>query len=75
MVKEIPVQAGEKDLRLMETLLSEGHIAHKYAVRLQAMVNRAKGRYTNNTALFLGININFSILLSGLILTTHSAIR
>jgi transposase len=42
----------------METLLAEGHIAHKFALRLQTVVNRAKGRSTNAVVSILGININ-----------------
>jgi transposase len=58
MAKEIKPSITEKDLRFMETLLAEGHIEHKYAVRLQTVINRAKGRATTDVALFLGININ-----------------
>ena len=46
------------DLQLMEALLAEGHIEHKFAVRLQTVINRAKDFSTNDIALFLGININ-----------------
>jgi transposase len=42
----------------MEALLAEGHIEHKFAVRLQTVVNRAWGRSTNDVASILGININ-----------------
>ena len=42
----------------METLLAAGHIEHKYAVRLQAVVNRVKGVPTNTIASVLGINLN-----------------
>jgi transposase len=42
----------------MKVLLAEGHIRHKYAVRIQTVINRAEGRSTNDTAAFLGININ-----------------
>ncbi|GHT90787.1 IS630 family transposase [Spirochaetia bacterium] len=42
----------------METLLSEGHIAFKYAVRIQTVLNRARGRTTNEIAEILGINNN-----------------
>ena len=42
----------------MEALLAEGHIEHKFAVRLQTVVNRAKDLSTNDIALFHGININ-----------------
>ncbi|GHT71697.1 hypothetical protein FACS1894110_25160 [Spirochaetia bacterium] len=58
MRKSIQVVATEKEIRLTETLLSEGHIAYKYAVRIQTVLNRAKGRTTNEIADILGININ-----------------
>jgi transposase len=58
MAQEIKAEVTEKELRLMETLLAAGQIKHKYAVRLQTVVNRAKGRSTSGTAEFLGININ-----------------
>jgi transposase len=58
MGKEIKPETSEKDMKLMEVILAEGHVAHKYAVRLQTVINRAKGRSTNDTALFLGMNIN-----------------
>jgi transposase len=46
------------DLPLMEALLSAGRIKHKYAVRLQAVINKAKGQSTNSIATILGMNIN-----------------
>ena len=42
----------------MEELLKAGHIEYKYAVRLQTVLNRAKGFSTNRVASFLGINLN-----------------
>jgi transposase len=58
MAREVTPEFNEEELKLMEVLLAEGHIKHKYAVRLQTVINRAKGLSTNNVALFLGININ-----------------
>ena len=58
MGKEIKPEIKGNDLKLMEVILADGHIAHKFAVRLQTVINKAKGFSTNNTALFLGININ-----------------
>jgi transposase len=58
MAKGIIPEVNEKDLKLMERLLEEGHIAHKFAVRLQTVVNRAQGRSTHDVASILGININ-----------------
>ena len=42
----------------METLLSAGHIEYKYAVRLQTVLNRARGVSTNTIASVLGIDLN-----------------
>jgi len=42
----------------MEELLNAGQIKHKYAVRLQTVLNRAKGVSTNSIAAVLGINLN-----------------
>jgi len=58
MAKTITPLVSEKDNMLMEELLKAGHIKHKYAVRLQAVVNRAKGFPTNSVASILGINLN-----------------
>jgi transposase len=58
MGREIIPNISEKELALMELIISEGTIKHKYAVRVQTVINRAKGRTTNDTAAFLGININ-----------------
>ena len=58
MARAISPSMNEKDLMLMEALLAAGHIEHKYAVRLQTVVNRAKGVSTNTIASVLGINPN-----------------
>jgi transposase len=58
MPKVILPQVNEKDILLMEALLTKGHIEHKYAVRLQTVLNRAKGFSTNTVASILGINLN-----------------
>jgi transposase len=58
MAREITPELKENDIALVEAILAEGHIKHKFAVRLQTVINRAKGLSTNNTALFLSININ-----------------
>ena len=58
MAKALKPELRENDLQLMEALLAEGHIDHKFAVRLQTVINRAKDLSTNDIALFLGININ-----------------
>ncbi|GAB6391139.1 MAG: IS630 family transposase [Treponematales bacterium] len=38
--------------------IAEGKIKHRYAVRIQTVVNRAAGRPASDTAAFPGININ-----------------
>jgi hypothetical protein len=58
MAKAILPQVNEKDLQLMRVLVAEGHIQHKYAVRLQTVLNRANGESTNTVASILGIDIN-----------------
>jgi len=58
MAKTVTPLVNEKDNMLMEELLKAGHIKHKYAVRLQAVVNRVKGYSTNSIASILGINLN-----------------
>ena len=58
MAKEITPNLKEDEMQLLEAILAGGHIKHKYAVRLQTVINRAKGHSTKDTALFLGININ-----------------
>jgi hypothetical protein len=39
MAKGIIPIVKEKDIRLMEELLSVGHVEHKYALRLQTVLN------------------------------------
>jgi len=58
MARIIIPKTNEKDLLLMETLLAAGHIEHKYAVRLQTVINRTKGVSTNTVASVLGIDLN-----------------
>jgi transposase len=57
MSREIFPTATDEDITLMDTILAVGNIQHKYAVRLQAVLSRARKRSTNDTAAFLGINI------------------
>jgi transposase len=47
---------NSEDKELMEKLLSAGHIEHKYAVRLQTVLLRAKGKGTVEISEFLGIH-------------------
>jgi transposase len=58
MGKALKPEIKGNDLQLMEALLCEGHIRHKYAVRLQTVINKTKNQSTNNVALILGINVN-----------------
>ncbi len=58
MAQEVIPEIIGNDLQIMESLLADGHIEHKYAVRLQTVLNRAKKFSTNDIAKFLGININ-----------------
>jgi hypothetical protein len=58
MARTITPLINEKDSMLMEELLKAGHIGHKYAVRLQTVLNRTKGFSTNSIASFLDINLN-----------------
>lgn len=55
--KEVKPNTTEADIALMEKILAVGAIQHKYAVRLQTVLSRARNRSTNDTAAFLGINI------------------
>jgi len=57
MGKEVKPNITEDEIKLMEKILTIGSIQHKYAVRLQAVINRARNRSTNDTATVLGINI------------------
>jgi transposase len=58
MWNEVKPNITEKDVALMEAILSDGKIKHNYAVRIQTVLNRAKGLSTKDVALFLGINVN-----------------
>jgi transposase len=57
MGKEVKPNTTEEEITLMEKILTVGSIQHKYAVRLQTVLSRARNRSTNETADFLGINI------------------
>jgi transposase len=58
MASTIRPELKGNDLKVMEALLAAGHIKHKYAVRLQTVINKAKGLSTNDIAIFLGMNKN-----------------
>jgi len=52
----LEAQINSEDIELMEKLLSAGRIEHKYAVRLQTVLLRAKGKGTCEIIDFLGIH-------------------
>lgn len=45
------------DIEFMENILSVGAIQHKYAIRIQAVLGRARRQSTNDLALILGMNL------------------
>jgi len=55
-MKEVQPEINSEDKDLMEKLLPAGHIQHKYAVRLQTVLLRAKGKGTSAISEFLGIH-------------------
>jgi transposase len=56
-MKEVLPDITEEETELMEKILAAGNIKHKYAVRIQTVLNRHRGKSTNDTSSFLGINI------------------
>jgi transposase len=57
-MKELQPELNKEDKDLMEKLLAAGHIEHKYAVRLQTVLLRAKGKGTSEISDFLGIHLS-----------------
>jgi transposase len=55
MKTEVFPNINEEDKQLMKNLLASGHIVHKFAVRLQTVLNRAEGKSPNDISSFLGI--------------------
>ena len=55
-MKELQPQLNPEDKVLMERLLAAGHIQHKFAVRLQTILLRTKGKGTGEISEFLGIH-------------------
>jgi transposase len=55
-MKELQPHLNQEDKDLMEKLLSAGHLEYKYALRLQTILLRTKGKGTNEIAEFLGIH-------------------
>lgn len=57
MGREVLPNATAEDIAFMAKILDKGAIQHKYAVRIQTVLNRAEGRSTNDTAAALGLHI------------------
>lgn len=57
MGREVIPDASSEDIEFMESVLAAGDIKHKYAVRIQAVLSRARKQPTNDTAAILGIDI------------------
>jgi transposase len=55
-MRKLPVELSVEDKELIEKLLSSGHIRHKYAVRLMAIVLRSEGKGTEEISEFLRIH-------------------
>ena len=55
-MKELQPELNDEDKDLMEKLLAAGHIEYKYAVRLQTILLRAKGKRSAEISEFLGIH-------------------
>ena len=55
-MKALQAKLNLQDKELMEKVLTAGHIRHKYAVRLQTVLLRAKGKGTGEISEFLGIH-------------------
>jgi len=55
-MKTLQPELNPEDKSLMEKLLSARHIQHKYAIRLQTIQLRDKGKGTGEIAEFLGIH-------------------
>ena len=55
-MKALQPNLNPEDKNLMEKLLTAGHTRHKYAVRLQTVLLRAKGKGTAEIADFLGMH-------------------
>ena len=55
-MKEITPKLNVEDKKLIEKLLTAGHIKHKYAIRLQTIMLRAKNKRTDEISEFLSIH-------------------
>lgn len=57
MGREITPTVNAEQIELMESILAAGDVQHKFAVRLQVVLNRARKKSTNDIAAILGIDI------------------
>ena len=55
-MKALKPNLDPEDKELMEKLLSQGHIEQRFAVRLQTVLLRARGKGTEEIADFLGMH-------------------
>jgi transposase len=55
-MREVQPNLNTDDKDLMEKLLSAGHIEYKFAIRMQTVLLRAKGKGTTELSEFLGIH-------------------
>jgi transposase len=55
-MKKLQVEINTEDKNLIQKLLNSGHIEHKFAVRLQTVMLRSRGKGTGEIADFLGIH-------------------
>jgi transposase len=56
MAKKIEVKTNDTELKVLEKLLEKGHLKHKYAVRIQTILNRAQGKHPKEIAEYLHIH-------------------
>lgn len=54
-------KTADSDVELTEQLLKQGQIHHKFAQRVQVVLNGARGKSTGEIAVFLGIGPGLSI--------------
>jgi hypothetical protein len=55
-MKEVVPNLNKEDKELMEDILVSGKVLYKYAVRIQTVLLKDRGKRTNDTADFLNIN-------------------
>lgn len=57
MGREVIPTASTEDIEFMESVLATGEVKHKYAVRIQTVLSRARKQSTNDVASILGIDV------------------